>query len=219
MRLSFLKCSFILALPGIGTASYGQNTIFIEGKTLTYAVEYAAENIHVKDTITLTPTGKPWHIDPEKQKENVIAYPSAGLLDTSVFADLPSIGWVKADTTGFVENTEMCWIHPPRHNQYRILELAPFPRVEYPLVAGRTYARKLYIGDGWGELSHTVVTWHYKIVGKVDGSWLISSRATPEHAPDEVNTLDFEFHPTAGFDKLEYKFSRGVAISMVQIGG
>ncbi len=209
-------CLYTLVMWSYTAAAQGKNVIFTEGKTFTYAIEYTAENIDVPDTITLTPTGNPWRIAPDMQREIIINYRSAGL-DTSVFADLPSIGWVEADTTGFVENAEICWIHPPRHNQYRMLELAPFPRVEYPLEAGRTYARMLYIGEGWAEISNSKVIWNYEIVGEKNGRWHIKARATPGLRPNEVNTLDFEFHPTEGFDKLRYSFYNGLAISMARI--
>lgn len=209
--------SLLIALIG-GRVAHGQVDIFHKGKTFTYAVAYIAENIHVRDTITLTPTGNPWRIAPDKQRELIINYNLAGL-DTSVFAGLPSIGWVHADTTGFVENAQTCWIHPPRHNQYKILELAPFPRVEFPLEAGNTYARVLFIGEGWGDISNTKVKWNYEIMGETDGRWHIRASAIPELRSNEVNTLEFEFHPEEGFDQLEYSFSDGVKISMVRIGG
>lgn len=217
MNKSFKGYGLWLAMPmAMSAMAQGQNAIFIKGKTFQYAVEYIAENINVMDTISLTPTGNPWRIAPDKQREIIITYNLAGQ-DTSIFADLPSIGWVGADTTGFVESVESCWIHPPRHNQYKILELAPFPRVDYPLEAGRTYARMFFIGAGWGEISNTQVTWHYEIIGETDGRWHITARATPKLRPNEVNTLDFEFHPTEGFDKLRYSFYEGVSIYMVRI--
>jgi hypothetical protein len=206
---------FTIALSNCVSA-YGQDTVFNKGKNFKYAVEYSDGNIHVKDTILITPTGKPWRMAPYTQKEIIITYHQAGL-DTGIFAGLPSLGWIESDTTGFVENDEACWFHPPRHNQYKILELAPFPRVEYPLEKNRSYASILYIGDAWAELSNSKVTWNYTIVGELDGKWLISSRATPDITPNEVNTLDFTFHPGEGFDALYYNFSNGTFISMLRI--
>lgn len=145
--------------------TFSQSSIFLPGRNFHYVVEYSHESQTVKDTIKIVATGGPWNTDSQKQSELIITYNLEGL-DTSFFSNIPSIGWVTADTTGVVDNQNVCWFHPPRHNQYRLLELAPFPRVEYPLRVGKTYARILFIGNGWGDISNSKIRWDYEVIEK-----------------------------------------------------
>lgn len=198
------------------TLAFGQNNVFVPNKDIWYAVEYKADSIMVNDTILITVTGRPWRNDPEKQKEIVIIY-NLENIDTSIFANQASIGWVAADTTGAIDDENTCWFHPPRHNQYKILELAPFPRVEYPLQKGKLYSRILFIGDGWGDISNTKVRWSYQVTGRADDVWTVSAEATPNDMPTEVNQLDFTFNDIDGFITLHYKFSNGTIIKFKKI--
>jgi len=120
-----MKVHFTIWIVLITTLTFGQGNIFSPGKTYLYAVEYTADAITTTDTVKIQATGRPWRVDPEKQLEIVITY-SLENLDKSMFAGQSSIGWVHSDTTGAVDNNESCWFHPPRHNQYRFLEPAPF---------------------------------------------------------------------------------------------
>ena len=197
------------------TLAFGQN-IFLPNKDIWYAVEYKTDSIMVNDTILISVTGNPWRISPDNQKEIVIIYDHDNF-DASIFANQSSIGWVTTDTTGAVDDRKTCWFHPPRHNQYKLLELAPFPRVEYPLEQGKTYSKILFIGDGWGDISNTKVYWRYEVIGMVDDLWAVSAKATPEDKPTEVNQLDFTFDKTEGFITLHYKFSNGTIIKFKRI--
>lgn len=210
-----LTISLLLLLqwPGILPA---QIEIFEQDVAHVFAVQYTEGGTATNDTITLTATGNAWRSDPETQKELIIGY-KLDQLDTARFSDISNIGWVGTDTTGYVDGENSCWFHPPRHNQYKILELAPFPRVEYPLESERSYVRMLFIGGGWGEMSHTKVMWTYWIINETNGWWHIAAEAKPEISADKINTLDFSFHPRKGFDNLKYAFSNGTRVTMNRI--
>ncbi|WP_367328838.1 hypothetical protein [Lentimicrobium sp.] len=192
-----------------------QDKIFRAGNAFNYAIGYSNRDIFVQDTIRMEITGKGWKAAPETSREMVIHY-SFAHIDTSIFRRIPDIGWVHTDTTGAVENEKSCWIHPPRHNQYRILELAPFPRIDYPLEEGRRYKKILFISDGWGDLSNTKVYWNYNIHSCKDGIWHISATAEPTVTPGAINSLDFTFSVNQGFLTMDYRFQDGTRIIMKQ---
>lgn len=196
--------------------TFSQGNIFLPDRTFMYAVEYSTESLSVLDTIKITATGRPWKTDPQKQLELLINYDLESL-DTSVFSGLPSIGWVNTDTTGVVDNESTCWFHPPRHNQYKMLELAPFPRVEYPLQVNKSYSRILFIGDGWGDISNTKVVWHYSITEKRRDNWRVTAQAIPNEKPEKMSQLEFTFSVTEGFIDLHYILFDGTTISMKKI--
>lgn len=177
-QLGTMKPLFTLAVLSVSAPAFGQGQIFRPDRSFVYAVAYVTADATVLDTLRIACTGRPWKADPDKQVELVIHY-DLERLDTALFAGQASIGWVHTDTTGAVDNDRACWFHPPRHNQYRMLELAPFPRVEYPLEVDRRYSRALFIGEGWGDLSNTKVLWHYRIA---DGR-AIDGPSRPRRSP------------------------------------
>lgn len=168
------------------------------------------------DTIKIAATGRPWRMDPEKQLEIVFTYNLENLA-TSMFAGQSSIGWVNSDTTGAVDNKESCWFHPPRHNQYRLLELAPFPGVEYPLKVGNAYSRLLFIGEGWGDSSNMKVVWRNRVTGQNGDLWKISARAIPVSKPAKMNRIEFTFSKKEGFTELYYTLYNGTTVKMTRI--
>jgi len=215
MKLLPVKTCLILVFSILTWMSSAQNMIFRAGRTFSYAIEYSSGDIFVKDTIGMEITGKGWKAAPETSREMIIHY-SFAHLDTGIFRRMPDIGWVNTDTTGAVENDKTCWIHPPRHNQYRILELAPFPLIDFPLEEGRQYKKILFISDGWGDLSNTKVYWNYTIHTCVEGVWQISATAEPTATPGVINVIDFTFSGTQGFLTLDYEFHDGTRIIMKQ---
>jgi len=211
-----MKTSITILLFLMNTWAFGQGKIFSTGKTIVYAIEYTQDSILTLDTITITATGRPWQGAPDKQLEIIIKY-NLEHLDTSLFRNASSIGWVNSDTTGAVDNLESCWFHPPRHNQYKTLELAPFPRVEFPLHDGKTYSKMLFIGEGWGDISNTKVVWDYKVTGQKVDLWKISAKATPDINPAHINHMDFVFSKNYGFIELLYTFYNGTIIKLERI--
>jgi hypothetical protein len=216
MNLLPVKTCLIITFSILTWAASAQYKIFTAGSVFNYAIEYNKGNISVRDTVIMENTGKGWKAAPETSREMVIHY-SFAHIDTSIFRGIPDIGWVHTDSTGAVENEKSCWIHPPRHNQYRILELAPFPRIDYPLEEGRRYKKILFISDGWGDLSNTKVYWNYIIHSCVEGVWRISATAEPTATPGAINSLDFTFSVNQGFLTMDYRFQDGTRIMMKQI--
>jgi hypothetical protein len=56
--------------------------------------------------------------------------------------------WAK---TGLIENKKNIWLHPPRENFFKILELNPFPFIQIPYEKGNKWHWLLDIGAQWGD--------------------------------------------------------------------
>ena len=66
--------------------------------------------------------------------------------------------------SGIVENERNLWMHPNRDCLFQILELNPFPYIQYPIKKGKTWKWKLTIGSHWGD--ERWKTWEGIIVNK-----------------------------------------------------
>ena len=205
---------FTLLLSSV--SAFSQESIFSENAIFKYLITYETDHFKTYDTITIVSTGKMWKQAPKSQKEIIINY-DLDKIDRTYFNDLETIGWVHSDTTGAVENENSCWIHPPRKNQFMILELAPYPEIDFPLEIGKKYSRILFIGDGWGSISNSKVYREYEVKNQKEENWYVSAEARPTAYPDDVNRLEFIFNEKEGFTSLKYTFSNGIRIDMERI--
>ena len=53
------------------------------------------------------------------------------------------------EQTGVIENEKNIWMHPPRNQFFRVLELNPFPYIQTPFQVGHRWRWRLTIGDRW----------------------------------------------------------------------
>ncbi len=67
-------------------------------------------------------------------------------------------------TSGIVENERNLWMHPMRSRLFRIVEINPFPYIQYPIKKGNTWKWSLSIGSQWGD--ERWKTWTGGIVNK-----------------------------------------------------
>lgn len=120
------------------------------------------------------------------------------------------------EVTGAIENEMNVWIHPPRSNFFKVLELNPFPYIKMPYKIGTKWNWKLKIGDHWSD--RRWLEWkggiennyEYEIKGKKNIStklgklecFIIHSKAKSRIGETElISYYNFKF----GFLKLEYK--------------
>ena len=66
--------------------------------------------------------------------------------------------------SGIVENERNLWMHPNRDCLLQVLELNPFPYIQYPIKKGKTWKWRLTIGSQWGD--ERWKTWDGLIVNK-----------------------------------------------------
>ena len=67
------------------------------------------------------------------------------------FKQLNGDAWTNSETTGAVENIKNLWMHPPRTDFFRILEINPFPYIKEPLIIGNKWSWKLKVGSYWAD--------------------------------------------------------------------
>lgn len=119
-------------------------------------------------------------------------------------------------TTGAIENKMNVWIHPPRSNFFKILELNPFPYIKAPYKIGTKWNWKLEIGDHWSDKRW--LEWKGGIENVYDyeikENKIISTKlgdlecyivqATAKSRIGETELISY-FNSKFGFVKLEYK--------------
>ncbi|WP_426491876.1 hypothetical protein [Hymenobacter sp. 102] len=117
--------------------------------------------------------------------------------------------------TGVKESVDGVWIHPPRFNQYAILELSPFPEVKKPCKKGQEWDWELGVGSQYANPAWAVwegdmlVKTHYRTVGEQTVTTrlgrLTCQRVTAvARCAQGCSTLDLLFHPLYGFIRLDY---------------
>ena len=171
------------------------------------------QNLKTNETIYLTLTGKKWK-QSESQLEAIWTYRTKPGTEKK-FQNQFSIGWISADTTGIIEDEEKIFIHPPRHNQYTLTEIAPFPDFRKNLKIGDTYTALIIIGPGWGDWSGKKIKSRYIIedtrIEKGDKYWTI--KATSE-LDGKTTDCEFIFNEKKGFVSLVYNFFNGDKMTM-----
>ena len=165
------------------------------------------------ELIRVVVNGNAWDYQPESQDEIIMqyAYDSTQIDIYKEYSLNPEIAhWTDKSTTGIIESVERVWMHPFRDNQYTFTEVAPFPSVNLPLEAGKTWSSGLSIYEGWGVWADSRLENSYEVVGyelvelelgNVD-AWHIYGVGT---ATFGTSTHNYWFHPDYGFIKMVYK--------------
>ena len=114
----------------------------------------------------------------------------------------------------------LLYIHPPRHNYLKVLELAPYPRFQNPQLAGHTYTPNLKVEEIWAidslfpiksaALFHEV----YRNNGVVTLNtsfgrlqcWEVIATSSSIFG---ISTATFYFHKKWGLLKAHYKMPNG----------
>lgn len=204
----------------VANLTFGQTRILTEKRTYIYSTQYSdsINNIFLKDTILFVTTDIPWKNQPDKQKTVIWKYPRL-IVDTSFREKFNSIGWTNVDSTGAIENGKKYWIHPPRHNQFTITEVAPFPTVEFPCEINKIFNNLTYIGNGWGKWENLKLRNRYQFIEKESkhmGSskyecWIIKSESDSELGKSYLTTA---YNENIGFVEFIYRFFNKTEIKM-----
>src|SRR5690606_18421864 len=56
-----------------------------------------------------------------------------------------------ASHSGVIENEKNVWMHPPRDEYFKILELNPFPYIQSPFKVGNDWQWSLKVGEFWSD--------------------------------------------------------------------
>jgi len=121
-----------------------------------------------------------------------------------------------SEKTGLVENSMNIWVHPPRINLFRILEIIPFPFIQKPYKKGNKWRWSLEIGDLWGDARWKIwkgmITNQYKYVITDANNFVLTPLGTlkcykiKSTAKSKIGktSLVAYFNEIYGFVKLEY---------------
>lgn len=130
------------------------NKIYLPGREFIYDYYYRKGGASYKFDFTNQETGL---ADCDFRLENtVFSFSYKVLLGNFMGQTKAWYGYSSAQDTiqnfeisGIIENKMNIWMHPPRSEMFRILELNPFPFVKFPLEVGTTWSDSLGIGDHW----------------------------------------------------------------------
>jgi hypothetical protein len=70
------------------------------------------------------------------------------------------------EMTGLIENEKNLWMHPPRTDFFKILEINPFPYIKAPYAVGNKWHWQLEFGEHWSDKRW--LTWVGKNENKYD---------------------------------------------------
>lgn len=117
--------------------------------------------------------------------------------------------------SGVIENKANIWMHPPRDDYFKILELNPFPYIKAPYEIGTQWNWNLQIGSQWGDKrwktweGNITNNYQYKITDKKVISTAFGNleclviESIAKSSLGET-TLTAFFHDKYGFVKLDY---------------
>lgn len=105
------------------------------------------------------------------------------------------------EATGLIENDSTIWLHPPREKYFKILELNPFPEIQFDKENWQT---TLKVGEQWG--NERWKTWQGNIVISSDYSYNRDTGKVTGIAKSElgITHLVTDFDKTNGLKKLDY---------------
>lgn len=195
-----------------------RRTVFKPCREMIYYAVFKSEKGKVisKTRVKLMATGKRWGNQPELQDEVVIQYEFTSrdferCRENQLNKKLLQRGWALEQTEGVIENVEEVWMHPFRNNQFNFTEVAPFPKIKYPLEKGKSWIGNLGINSGWGDWENTEISAHYEVTdyetintryGQIVNCWKVESKS--QFILGE-SFFDFWFNEDLGFVKMEYK--------------
>lgn len=103
--------------------------------------------------------GKPWPFKEQKQAAVIWSTNKAHLSQ-------------KMPSTGIYEEDDRIWLHPPRQNQFSILEYSPFPDIRFPVSKNMNWKRDFIPGKNWINKKYDVkendiLKFNYRNIGVV----------------------------------------------------
>lgn len=190
-----------------------------------YNVRYDNDSlgIHTSEPVTLRTTGKE---SIETMQMELVQHFGYSRKDSIMCKKLPSIGWTHTCVTGMIETDTSLWLHPIRHNQYLIMESAPFPEVRFPIRDSMEYVVPFNTSGGWDYLSDVRLTFTYRVAGKEIKNgityWHIHATSKFIEGPmitlDWVADVDYLYSEAEGFYSFDYSFFDHTHISFQPAG-
>jgi len=137
------------------------------------------------------------------------------------------------EATGLVENKKNIWMHPPRMQLFRILELNPFPYIKFPIELGSEWTWSIEVGGFWGD--ERWIMWDESILNLIKykvieldvelnmsfGSLLCTKIEAFAESSLGITFLNSYYNSKYGFVKLEYTNIDGskITLQLIDIDG
>ena len=189
MKKAFLIAALLCSL------SIGAQTIYSPQKEFVFSAIYLSDS-HI-DTcyISMWTTNNHWEFD-TKQRELCYAYHenSDNLIEKWPYQT--------CETTGLIEDSKIIWLHPPRSEEFSILEYFPFPEINFPIKCSKKYKRAFLGHIDFLEKSGYI---RYKMCIHCDGdkSEIIGNA----HNRLGDWNVQYIFDNQCGFTKMEYHYN------------
>lgn len=174
--------------------------IYLPGDKSTFLVEkFERDSLTGKDTLLLE-IGEP------------SSFPQNMFNQTAIYWHYLSFDEEITEQTGVTEKENKIFLHPPRKAYLIYTELAPFPKLYFPLKKGDWAAGVTVIGLNYEDWKGESISKSDTIIGKVkndialvtDSVWL--SRGSSAETPVGPVYTEFYFDEKVGFTRLNYSF-------------
>lgn len=194
-----------------------RRTVFMPCREMVYRATFKSDKNELisNSRIKMMATGKRWTYEPDRQDVIVVQYEFTSddikkNIKHQLNKGILEYEWREEVIEGVIENVEEVWMHPFRANQFNFTEVAPFPKVKFPIQIGKSWIGNLNIQNGWGDWENTHGYFEYKVTaqenittafGQIENCWKIESKSEYEFGTSKFN---FWFSETLGFVKMHY---------------
>ena len=151
-----MYCLCIMLLTGCSETSHNSNEFIAQQDTIPF--NYNIPNIYVfsikasdstdkclyNDTLGLMCTNK---IDNKETGQTRSSWLYLSKTTNGNYISNPAK--INNSFAGTLSSKETIFIHPPRVEQYTILEICPYPILQFPLFIGKKWNWSLKVGDQW----------------------------------------------------------------------
>ena len=138
------------------------NEVFKVGSKFTYDFQHFTPEDEVR-YFAVDKDQKNWNfVSEDKEDPSTIKQVIIGVLNGNLFEEhIPDYNQTVISykyeedapfsASGVIENEGNIWMHPPRDDYFKILELNPFPYIKAPYEVGTKWKWNLLIGSQWGD--------------------------------------------------------------------
>lgn len=233
----------------LGCQIVAQNNleIFDPSKTFIYDVYFIEDNgdTLTRELVKLKANTKPWVYQKTQRQLEIAYFPDSLNLERFLhpFASerkriakgksnrakgkkrWDNYTWMtKKETTGFIENDSVIWLHPPRSNQYQYTYLSAYPEVQFrELKTGGNWKSQLFIMRGFPNNEEFVgdVVNDFKVRGLVTdrvgektiaNCWKIESVDTHSVLGESRSSFVFD-EKYYGFVRMDFEYYNKMKIS------
>lgn len=121
--------------------------------------------------------------------------------------------FISESTTGFIENNEGIWLHPPRVDKFKfITQLAPYPEVRFPITPGDSLSGSIHMMGNWGDWTghssefylHVVTDTSIATIDGLEKAYILKGCGS---ILEKTSCVTYIFSNTRGFIYAKYENS------------